>query len=115
MILVVDDSLEICELMKLALKHDGHCVTTASNGVEALKILDAGDVPCLIFLDRQMDIMDGNEFLDQLIVQYPEYTKSIPIVLLSGSDEESQHSFVKCVVKKPIDLDDLSAIADKYR
>lgn len=72
-VLVVDDDDNFCFLTKLLLQDAGvgNRVLTAYNGLEAIKKLQAmasgGEkLPELIFLDINMPVMDGFEFLEQL-------------------------------------------------
>ena len=41
-------------------------VSSASDGLEALEILEEGAEPCLALLDIMMPVMNGLEFLDAL-------------------------------------------------
>ena len=44
-ILVVDDDPEVCELLELVLKDEGHQVATAPDGIRALELSARGDAP----------------------------------------------------------------------
>ncbi|MDX1523928.1 MAG: response regulator, partial [Anaerolineae bacterium] len=57
-ILVVDDEPGIQEQIELALEADGYQVMIASNGLEALKILESEPV-ALILTDIAMPDMNG--------------------------------------------------------
>jgi DNA-binding response OmpR family regulator len=59
-ILVVDDEPNIQRLLTVALTNRGHTVLTASNGVEALGLVEA-EKPDLIVLDVMMPQMTGHE------------------------------------------------------
>jgi len=59
-ILIVDDEEDIRLLLKYNLEKEGHIVSCASNGKEALKIV-AHQKPELILLDVMMPQMDGIE------------------------------------------------------
>src|SRR4051812_18996239 len=61
-ILIVEDNLDIRESFKTVLELEGYLVETASNGKEALDILGRIS-PAVIFLDLNMPIMGGREFL----------------------------------------------------
>lgn len=63
----------------------------ASNGEEGLKKLNSnGNAPSLIFLDLNMPVMNGEEFLQH--VKKDEELRHIPVVVLSTA---SDHSTVK--------------------
>jgi len=64
-ILVVDDEPNIQRLLTVALTNRGHEVLTASNGVEALGMVEA-EKPDLIVLDVMMPQMTGHEARDEI-------------------------------------------------
>ena len=57
-ILVADDNLASRELMREVLEASGHCVVEATNGREALDLIHR-DPPDVVFLDLQMQVLDG--------------------------------------------------------
>ena len=62
MVLVVEDDYDFRELERTMLQSSGYEVITASNGAEALSILETQH-PCVILLDLMMPVMDGLTFL----------------------------------------------------
>ncbi len=64
-ILVVDDELVFCELLKTLLKSYGHEVLTANNGRQALEVFKQHR-PQFTMLDLRMPEMDGLEVLRQI-------------------------------------------------
>lgn len=64
-ILVAEDNQNSAKLMKIILNQAGYKVVTASNGIEALEIMDTKHID-LIVLDVMMPKMDGFEFTRQL-------------------------------------------------
>ncbi|MDY6964445.1 MAG: response regulator [Halobacteriota archaeon] len=83
-ILVVDDSMLIRQIVKKALKTEGHEVIEASDGVEALEKAVAEKPEC-IFLDILMPEMDGFGVLEKL----KEKGLSIPVIVLSADIQET--------------------------
>ena len=65
-ILIVDDDEDIRELLMYNLKREGHDVSCAENGLEALDMIQS-NIPDLIILDVMMPKMDGIEFCDLLV------------------------------------------------
>ncbi|SMP57287.1 response regulator transcription factor [Anoxynatronum buryatiense] len=63
--LVVDDDKNIRQLMRAVLEAENYTVFTASNGEEALEILDAHHID-LVIIDIMMPRMDGYEFTKTL-------------------------------------------------
>ena len=81
-ILVVDDEKEIRNLIEIYLKNEGYEVKKASNGEEAIKILEKEDIQLMI-LDIMMPKMDGIEVCKKVREHL-----SIPILMLSAKSED---------------------------
>ena len=82
-ILVVDDEPKIVDLARDYLEAAGFAVVSASDGSEALTRA-RGDHPDLIVLDLGLPKLDGLDVARAL-----RRDSSVPIVILSGRDEES--------------------------
>ena len=78
-ILVVDDDKNISELYELELSEDGHNVTLASSGPEAISHIETHR-PDLVVLDIAMPGMDGIETLSHLLEKY----RAMPVILNSA-------------------------------
>ncbi|MDE2489429.1 MAG: response regulator [Elusimicrobia bacterium] len=111
-ILVVDDESEIVTLLRFVLEQDGHAVSSAGNGVEALERLgvEPADpsraVPELIVLDIMMPVMDGYQLNQRLQVE--ARTQGIPILVLTAKGQKMRDLFemapnVAAYVQKPFD------------
>ncbi len=83
-ILVVDDEPDIINIVSMMLEKEGFCVSSASNGIEAMSSVKESK-PDVIFLDRNMPEMGGDEVMTRL-KESPE-TSSIPIILLTSLDK----------------------------
>ncbi len=89
-ILVVDDSVSLRQVVKIALESAGYSVLEAGNGKEALDRLDGTKIH-LIISDVNMPIMDGLTFVKQA-KQKPAY-KFTPVIMLTteaGADMKAQ-------------------------
>ncbi|HTA88553.1 MAG TPA: response regulator [Polyangiaceae bacterium] len=82
-LLVVDDDADILEALAVVLE-DKHHVTTASNGLEALGLLQTESFDAMI-IDLMMPLMDG----ETLILRMQDTGIAVPIVLASASQEAS--------------------------
>jgi len=82
--LVIEDDIPSQEMLGRLLEREQWPYKTAGNGKEALEILNASEIPDLIFLDLMMPEMDGFEFL-QVLRQRPEW-QSIPVIVVSAKD-----------------------------
>lgn len=77
--LVVDDAPDIRLLADLVLSMAGFTVSGASSGIEALRILEAPELPDIVLLDVQMPELDGWETLSRL--RADPRTSELPVVL----------------------------------
>jgi len=82
-VLLVDDDRAVLLLLKAWLEHAGHSVVTASDGVEALSLLEKS-VPQLIITDWIMPGMDGIEFC-KTIRQNPLW-RNIYVFILTAQE-----------------------------
>lgn len=77
-VLVVDDELEIREALAIYLQHEGLQAHLASNGIEALEILQREAVQ-LIIMDVMMPGLDGIQATHKIRAE-----QDIPIIMLSA-------------------------------
>ena len=101
--LVVDDSMLIRYTVCRFLEGRGFAVESATNGVEALQILE-GILPDLIVTDMLMPKMSGSELITAL-KKKPE-TANIPIIIVAGraSGFDEQEKRANFAIYKDIDL-----------
>jgi len=81
-ILMVDDEHEIIKLMEIYFKNENYHLLKASNGLEALEILERQKVD-LIILDVMMPKMDGIEACIRI-----RESNHIPIIMLSAKSQD---------------------------
>ena len=128
LLLCVDDDSITIMLSKMVLTRTAYAkeIVTAHNGEEALEYLDhlistnATVKPSLIFLDLNMPVMGGWEFLDAFAE--PKYLKVFPeckvFVLYSTIDPEDiekskSYSMVLDFMAKPISKELLEVVTQK--
>lgn len=115
-ILVVDDDRAIRDAISDVLEAEGYRVTLAENGQKGLEFLNSTDqLPNLIFLDLSMPVKDGVAFCEEQVAN--ERLSSIPVVIMSAeSFVEKRCSGTRAVkiLRKPLDIDILTAAAAKY-
>ena len=87
-ILIVDDEPSILKSLSGLLSDEGFEVQTATNGYEALKIID-GESPDLVLLDIWMSGIDGIETLKEIKKNNPY----IQVIIISG------HGTIETAVK----------------
>ncbi|REJ59778.1 MAG: hybrid sensor histidine kinase/response regulator [Microcystis aeruginosa DA14] len=86
MVLIVDDSITVRELLSLSFSKTGYRVEQARDGQEAWEKLRGG-LPCdIVFCDIEMPRMNGLELLSNL-QKYPRLA-TIPVALLTSRGSE---------------------------
>jgi CheY-like chemotaxis protein len=103
-ILLAEDQPEVRETVKLLLGMDGHAVTEAGDGREALASFKRGRFD-LVITDYAMPVMRGDELAASIKQLAPEQ----PILMITGSVEKfglPQNS-VDALLQKPFLLEDL--------
>ncbi len=83
-LLVVDDNEHNRDILSRYLRRQGHQVTTASGGREALALLAARQFH-LVLLDIMMPELDGYEILDKL--KSDSVLREIPVIFISALDD----------------------------
>jgi len=90
MVLIVDDSITVRELLSMTFNKVGYRVEQARDGQEAWEKLRSG-LPCdIVFCDIEMPRMDGLELLSR--IQKDPNLKHLPIAMLTsrGADRHRQ-------------------------
>jgi CheY-like chemotaxis protein len=113
-VLVIDDDEDIREILSEILVRAGYSVVGASNGAEALRVLETV-LPCLILLDLNMPIMDGFEFRRRQ--RLDPALERIPTVVMSALYQMKQRIVglgVDGALAKPVDLKDVMELVSRY-
>jgi two-component system, cell cycle response regulator CpdR len=103
-ILLVDDEPSVREAFRMMLKFDGHSVTEANNGAEALDLFTKGQFD-LVATDFEMPIMKGNE----LAVRIKKLAPKQPILMITAYEQKLGDSGnpVDSILNKPFTMDNL--------
>ena len=88
-ILIADDEPNQLELMDYNLRNAGFSIIKASNGLDALELIE-NNTPDLIILDWMMPKMSGIDVCRTL--RSRSETKLLPIIILSARSEDSDKS-----------------------
>jgi two-component system chemotaxis response regulator CheY len=98
-VLVVDDSKSIRQIQRRYLSEMGYEVVEATNGKEALEVLEANPDVELVLLDWHMPVMNGYEFLKTMrannkwnhikvmMVTTENQEKSVIDAIMAGANE----------------------------
>ena len=80
-ILVVDDDLNICELLRLYLTKDGYNVVVANDGQSAVSMFQEEN-PALVLLDVMLPKLDGWQVCRKI-----RQSSDVPIIMISAKGE----------------------------
>jgi DNA-binding response OmpR family regulator len=103
-ILIVEDDTELRRMFRTALSLAGYEVDEASDGLEALRKVEAR-APDLVVLDLMLHTLDGLSVQQELASR--AITSQIPIVIVTGSTLEVDAVNVACLLRKPVTPDEL--------
>jgi two-component system, response regulator, stage 0 sporulation protein F len=114
-VFIIDDQVGIRLLLKEIVESVGYSAKAFESGVTALKESEKNK-PHLLFVDYNMPVMNGTEFVRQLIEQQ---NIEIPVVLMSGFSKEeiNKHDnipLIKELLIKPFDVEHIIQILHKY-
>ncbi|MDA8125141.1 MAG: sigma-54 dependent transcriptional regulator [Deltaproteobacteria bacterium] len=109
-ILVVDDDLSMRVVLEAMLKKEGYAVSTAADGMAALKILAAENI-AVVATDLKMPRLDGMGLLERIMRDDP----SLPVILLTayGTVATAVDALKKGAfdyITKPFERDELKAV-----
>ena len=108
-ILIAEDDDAIRSLLVRVLKDDGHDLTAAADGGEALDALSAPDVEFdLLLSDVKMPVMDGIDLVFAAGLGHPQ----MAIMLMTGYADQRERAngldaFVHDIILKPFSIDQI--------
>ncbi len=108
-LLVIDDEMNICEMLRAYFENEGYEVKTATDGVEGVSYFKMYE-PDLVLLDLMMPNKDGF----QVCREIREVSPNKPIIVVSAKDDVFDKVLglelgADDFVVKPFDLKELSA------
>lgn len=86
LVMIVEDEAALVTMLRYNLEKDGFRVCSASDGEEALVVVDEMN-PDLILLDWMLPVMSGIEVCRQL--RRKPNTKDVPIIMITARSEEA--------------------------
>jgi CheY-like chemotaxis protein len=113
LVLVIDDDEAIRESLCDILIDEGYGAVGASNGREALSLLERNRRPCVILLDLMMPVMDGATFRS---AQLRDPTLSdIPVAIITAAGNQAAASVrAEAVILKPLRVEGVLDVVEKY-
>lgn len=112
-VLVVDDEPDIRATVSAMLEIEGYAVATASNGRDALDVVESA-APDLILLDMRMPVLDGWGFAAEL----RRRGHGVPIVVMTAARDAAHWAAeiaASSFVAKPFRYDDLIRAVETAR
>jgi two-component system chemotaxis response regulator CheY len=112
-ILVVDDEPSLVEAISSVLEDEGYSVTSAHDGIAALRALHDGLRPCLAILDLMMPAMNGWELRAAMLAD--PTLADIPVAIVSAFARGEMSTLqASAVLQKPFELSEIVQLADRY-
>jgi CheY-like chemotaxis protein len=114
-ILVVEDDPDIRESVVEILEDEGHVVTSAGDGREALDLLhSASPAPDLILLDLMMPVMSGYQFREEQL-KLPAFAGIPVLVVTADVNARAKVESLKAAgfVQKPLKIQPLLDLVDQ--
>ena len=110
-IVVADDDPNARDILSRVLGKGGHEVRLASDGREALELVNASP-PDLLLLDLMMPVMSGFEVLSALRVN-PQWSQIPVIVITADAGHAPAHLGVDAVLLKPFRIADVRSEVER--
>jgi CheY-like chemotaxis protein len=112
-IMVVDDEQVLLNMVTAFVEDEGHRVLAATDGCEALALLNAeAEPPALIISDIMMPRMNGFS-LAHALKNDPRF-KHVPLVLMSAAYHSLRGDLADRFIPKPFDLDQIEHLIQTY-
>ncbi len=104
-VLIVEDDHSIREVLRLTLELEGYQTTVASNGQDALDILDAAtQLPEVMLVDIMMPVLNGIKLM-QKVKSIPSFSE-IKLISMSAMNVVGL-DIAKVHIPKPLTINDL--------
>jgi CheY-like chemotaxis protein len=104
--LVIDESAEVCAVVRAMLTLKGFDVVEAHDPASAAEALKGAEF-ATIFLDMKMP-HDGTALLDYIAASYPDLLPKVIVMM------PFIHPTVCATLTKPLDLDELSSVITSF-
>jgi len=110
MILVVEDEQPVRDMLTMLLEEDGYEVVQASQGEQALALVDS-QRPDLVIADVMMPVLDGAELCRRL--KSNKETDDIPVILMSSASRYAGITKADAFVQKPFQIATIESLVDE--
>ena len=114
-ILIIDDDYRNTFALHAVLKAKGFQCLTANSAEEGLKLLSNGSEVGLILLDMMMPDMDGYETMQVIRNHHHDLPViSVTAQAMQGDEEKSLEAGATAYISKPVDVDKLLLLLQRY-
>lgn len=113
-ILIVEDDRDVREALSIILQLEGYEIALATNGKEALELLQDGSRPALVLTDIMMPVLTGWEFIEAMAAD-PKIAAT-PVIILSAAEKRPipKNGKVVAFLPKPADIGVLIDLIKKH-
>jgi CheY-like chemotaxis protein len=109
-VLIIDDDAPTRGLLKAVVIRAGLGAVIASNGGEAIDIINTRDDLSCIILDLMMPVIDGSAVVNHL----SSTSRNIPVIVCTAvgprQTPDFDRSIVRAIIQKPFDVEQLAAM-----
>ena len=110
-ILIIDDNQEIIDILYNFFSRKNYTVSTATNGLDGLKLIEADNISFdIIITDLVMPNISGAGIISIVKKKYPE----MPIIAITGWGEHpeslAEEARADVILEKPFDLKKLEKV-----
>lgn len=115
-VLIIDDEPNIVMVLKEILNEEGFEISTATDGITGLKLLETFPRPEILLLDLFMPGLGGREFVIKMRSN-PNFC-DIPVILITGAipsiqDYPPEGSYQE-VIGKPFDILEVISVVRRF-
>jgi two-component system, chemotaxis family, chemotaxis protein CheY len=107
-ILIIENDADVRDALADGLSDTGLCVEVASDGLDGLARLRAGEPPVVILLDLRMPRLGGEAFLHAL--REDPVHGDVPVITMTAGADAPSDGGVLAHLRKPFDLEDLRGL-----
>lgn len=111
---MIEDDVGIRSALEELYSGEGYTVAVAENGRVGLSMLEKIR-PQLVLLDLMMPVLDGRGFLTAVQESKDSVLAKTPVVLFTAAGDRDTAGFnVREILTKPIDVEKLLTLAQRY-